>query len=76
MRRTIMTVGDLQIDEIPNPRGGYIAGRLEVIDTKTKETVTGTYRITHNNKTDKWSVMSKLIKQLKPENFQNKEEKI
>lgn len=67
MKRTILTVGDIRIDEVPNTRGGLIAGRLEAYNTKTGESAKANYQILHNKKTNKWGIMAMLIKQIAPE---------
>lgn len=67
MKRTILTVGDIRIDEVPNTRGGLIAGRLEAYNTKTRESAKANYQILHNKKTNKWGIMAMLIKQIAPE---------
>lgn len=67
MKRTILTVGDIRIDEVPNTRGGLIAGRLEAYNTKTGESEKANYQILHNKKTNKWGIMAMLIKQIAPE---------
>ena len=67
MKRTILTVGDIRIDEVPNIRGGLIAGRLEAYNTKTGESAKANYQILHNKKTNKWGIMAMLIKQIAPE---------
>ena len=67
MKRTILTVGDIRIDEVPNTRGGLIGGRLEADNTKTGESAKANYQILHNKKTNKWGIMAMLIKQIAPE---------
>lgn len=67
MKRTILTVGDVRIDEVPNIRGGLIAGRLEAYNIKTGESAKANYKVLHNKKTNKWGIMAMLIKQIAPD---------
>ena len=67
MKRTILTVGDIRLDEVPNTRGGLIAGRLEAYNTKTGESAKANYQILHNKKTNKWGIMAMLIKRIAPD---------
>ncbi len=67
MKRTILTIGDIRIDEVPNPKGSLIAGRLEAYNTKTGESAKANYKVLHNKRTNKWSIIAMLIKQIAPE---------
>lgn len=75
MRRLLTTAGHYKFEEEIYPKG-FIGGKIIATNLETREQTSRVYKIYHNNKTDKWNVLGKLITELiPPEELQQKKDK-
>ena len=71
MRITIMTVGDIVIEDEPARKSGLIGGRIYARNTTTGEEIHKNYRTLHDGRTTKWSLAGELLKQMLPPEEEN-----
>ena len=66
MKNLLISAGEYQFFDEPAIKQGLIGGKIIAVNPETGEAITANYRKDHKGKTNKYTVLGKLISELVP----------